>query len=427
MSLSSFLKIFKTKDQETSTKAIPINNYTSGLQIVFGDKPVQDLSPTALIALNKGWVSICNSKNSSTLASIPIKLYYHSKTGTEPSITAYKRLSIKKQTKVANSLNIELKSSENITEITEHQILDLFSNINETYNYFDWCELNFEYLGLIGNSYNEIIYQNNIPIALNPLLSEYVTPVATGHNQGRILYYMYRPETGKEIKYMPDQILHFAQYAPGNLLVGKGDLENCISAQERYLFSDAYEKYLGLNNSRPDFAVNFKNKLSEKDMKDIYRQINKRFGNVQNAGKVMVISGEMDIKTLGFSPRDLQTAVSRQWSLKEICGGFGVPEALVSTTDVNRANAVESMNHYLRNTIYPKMVKYLSKINEQLTPKYDSNLYVWFEEQYLENPVEKVQNTISAYSAGIIDKNEARSNLGYEPVNDVGSDEEENK
>jgi hypothetical protein len=45
-------------------------------------------------------------------------------------------------------------------------------------------------------------------------------------------------------------------------------------------------------------------------------------------------------------------------------------------------------------------------------------LFVWYSENYIEDPSVKSVNTISAYSAGIIDKNEARFALGYEVEGD---------
>lgn len=378
---------------------------------------ITDLSPTNLVSLNSGWVAVCNGKNSATCSSIPLKLYYKNGTGKEPEVTQYRKLDSRTVENICKSAHIELKKEDQIEEIIEHPILTLFESINPTMNYNDWCEFNFEYMGLIGNSYNEIIYENNLPKELNPLLGEFVTPIATGRTQGKITGYLYKPDMKEARRFTPEQILHFALYAPGNTLIGRGNLEVCISAQERYLYYDKFEKFLGINNNRPDWLLNLKApKIAEKDLKDYYRQLNKRFGSVQNSGKPIIVAGDMDVKNLGFAPRELQYQVGRQWSLKEIAGAFGIPEALVTVQDVNRANAVESMNHYLRNTIYPMMVKYCGKINEVLVPLYDPNLFIWFEEQYLENPVEKVTNTISAYSAGIIDKNEARSALGYEPV-----------
>lgn len=377
-----------------------------------------DFNPVNLLSLNTGWINFCNTKNANTCSSIPLKLYYKNP-GKTLEMTAYKSLSNSQVKSICKSANIILKEQEDIQEILEHPILTLFKNINDTMNYYDWCSLNFQYQGLIGNSYNEIIYDaDGLPIALNPLLGEFITIKGTGKNQGKIISYLYKPDDKTEKTYKPEQVLHFANYAPSNNLIGRGELEFCYSAQERFLYMDAYEKYLSINNGRPDIAVAYKNRLSEKDLKDQYRQWNKKFGGVQNSGKVAVTSGDMTITNLGFAPKDMQFGNGRTWALKEICAAYSIPEALVSVTDVNRANSVEATNHYLRYCIYPKMTRFCSKLNEQLVPLYDPNLFIWMEEQYLENPVDKNKTTIELFNAGIIDKNEARSAVGYEPLDE---------
>lgn len=423
MSMKSFLAgLFTQKAGSVGVVNADGQAVNNSFQIIGGNAYTQDLSPANLIKMATGWVAICNNKNSSTCASIPLKLYYYNQTGQEPVITRFKRLERKHQNTISKGLRIELKQEEEIEEITEHPVLDLLSTINSSMNYQDFMEIVFEYLGVLGNSYVQIIEQNGKPVELIPLLSEYVTPFATGKNQGKILYYMYKPDE-KGVKLSPEQVIHFAQYAPGNTLIGRGDLENCINAQERYLYYDAFEKYLGVNNSRPDFAVVYKNKINEKDLKEMYRQWNKRFGGVRNSGNAMVATGELDIKNLGFAPRDLQYQVGREWARQEICAAFGIPKSLVTTDDVNLANSVAGLNQYLKLTIYPKMVKFCEKLNEQLLPKYDQNLYVWFEANDVVDPKEKTTSTIQAYQAGILDRNEARESLGYEATEEEGEND----
>lgn len=378
------------------------------LLFLSGNAYTQCKDPQTLLNYDTGWVSVCNRKNASTCASLPIKLYY--KATEMPKLTPYKKLK-----SLPKHLDIELKANEEVIEIIEHPLLKLFDNINETLNYFDWCELNFLYLGLLGNSYNEIVYENDIPVALNPLLAEYITPVASGAKQGTISKYIYKVDNVNK-EFAPKDILHFANYMPGNTLIGVGELEKCLSAQERYCYYDNFEKALGNNNGRPDMAVGYKGKLLEKDLKDLYKAWNKKFAGVQNSGKVVITDGEYEIKNLNFSPRELQFQVGREWSRQEIIAAYGVPKSLVTSDDINMANSVMGLRQYYKNTIFPKMVKFCSKINEQLTPLFDKNLYVWFSEIEIEDPEVKRKSSIELYNAGIIDKNEARNINGFEAI-----------
>ena len=377
--------------------------------IISGESPNKDINAKELVTFNTSWVAICNQKNANTCSSIPLKLYYNNEDNRQ-LITPNRSLD-RRQVK---SINCVKAISEDINEIIAHPVLDLFKNVNDTMNYSDWCGLMFQYLGLIGNGYTEIIRgEDGLPVELRPLLGEYVIPIADNKASGNILYYVYKPEMEERVIAVED-ILHFTQYAPGNTLIGRGDLENCLSAQERYTYYDNFEKYLGINNSRPDFAVNYEQPLNDKDMKDQYRQWNKRFNGARNAGKVVVTSGKMEIKQLGFSPKDLQYQIGRTWGLKEIAGAFGIPIALLQTENVNYANANAAFNQYLKLTIYPKISAFCNKLNETLIPMYDDNMFCWFEENYVTDPKEQIDNAIAALNAGIITRAEARSQIGLE-------------
>lgn len=418
------MKFFRNDKIETKAGIVQsAEQIINPFQIINGTSYQQNLNPLNLIKFNSGWVSTCNDKNARTLASIPLKLYYKNVTSNELKLTSHKRLDNKQSSKICKAIGMTKEIE--IDEITEHPILQLFEKINPVLNYYDFTEIVQSYEGLIGNAYVQIIKnKEGMPTELIPLLSEYVRPVAETINSGKILYYLYKP-ANVEYKFSTDEIIHFAQYTAGNLLIGKGDLEKCFSAQERMCYYDNFEKFLGVNNSRPDFAVNYKNRLAENDLRDIYRQWNKRFGGVQNSGKVVVTSGDMEIKNLSMSPKELQYEVGRKWSQKEICSAFGVPIALVDTENVNYANAASATNFYLRYTIYPKMAKYCSKFNESFVKTYDPNLFVWFPEEYLEDPVQKTASIISMYNAGIISNEEARSGLGYEGSIEIEDEEVE--
>jgi len=121
----------------------------------------------------------------------------------------------------------------------------------------------------------------------------------------------------------------------------------------------------------------------------------------------------------------MQFNQGRIWGREEIAATFGVPLPLITTNDVNRANSLSAFNFYLQFNVYPKMGKYVEKLNSQLMPLYgEEGLYLWFEESYLDDPAIKAQSIISEFTAGLIDKNEARSKLGYEPIQEGEVNEE---
>lgn len=383
------------------------------------EEPVinQDLTPEILVTLNRGWVAICNSYCAQSMASVPLKLYYHNKTAKKLQLTPTKELTTLKSLRLSKQLNIQLKQNQKVEEILEHPLLEMLTKVNSTQNKTDLVEIIGQYLGILGNSYVRIVTgSEGIPVELQPLLSEYVNIEATGKKEGQVLSYIYEPPETKKQIFSPEEIIHFVNYVPGNMIVGKGELSNCLSAAYRMNAYDVFEEYMLKNKSVPDSVWDFTKPLSENEKKDIVAAIRKKYSGNNNSGKPIVLNGnDLKITELGKTPRDMQYQTGRTWAREEIAAAFKIPLPLLTVTDVNRANAVMGNNFYLKHTIFPKMSKLCSKLNEQLLPLYgQEGLYVWFSE----DEVLEINDTdvISAFTSGIITQNEARSSMGYEPV-----------
>jgi len=415
MSIKSFIG-------ELLKKSGSINNQTNYINFITGEPCSNSLSAGQLVKLNKGWVSVCNNKIANTCASIPLKLYYKTN-GKKIERTAHKSLNAKQLQYLHKALR--LHKSVDIVEIEEHPFIDLLDKINDQMNYVDFCKNVFGYLGLIGNGYVRIEKDaNNTPIALYPLVAEYVSVFADNSIDGKISRYEYRIDN-KIYNYSPDEIIHFVNIQPGNNILGKGELENCLNAALRNNYYDAYESYLNKNNGQPDFVINYKHNVNTKDLKELYKQFTKAFQGVKNTRKPIITTGEFEIKSLGLPPKDMSWQSGRTWCREEIAAQFNIPLPLITTTDVNLANALSAQNTFLRYCIYPKLSEFCNKINEVLLPMYEDNLYVWFDEASIEDPAIKNQNALSAYSAGIITKNECRNILGFEPVEEDSQNDNE--
>ena len=388
------------------------------IHVLTGEAITTKYTPKELVQLHKNWVYAANNKIASTMSTIPIKLYYKGK----PTKTPHKELSTKRLSSIQKAIKKEVK----IVEITEHPILDLFKNINDNMNYTDMVMQVTQYLGILGTAFVRIERKDNQIIALHPLLSEYVTPLATNSKDGKITAYEYNIDDKSKVTYSAEDIIQFTNFIPGNNIIGTGELELCLQAALRYNYYDAYEMYLAKNNSRPDNLIfNFKKNLQQKEREELVKQLKKQYNGVRQVGKPLIAEGELDIKNLGLAPKDLEYQVGRKWSREEICAVYGVPLALVTTESINRANAFAAMDFFQKYTIYPKMSRFCEKMNEQLVSEYDPNAFIWFEERSVLDPSEQANITITAYEKGIIDKNEARSILGFEMVDESKGDTNE--
>lgn len=401
---------------------IPVSysgDVSSIISLITGDKLQITYSPADLVKLNKGYVAICNNKNSATIANVPVKLYYNSPASSIKS-TQHKRVSNSQFNHIKNTCTnkavAQLETQNDIVEIVEHPILDLLSVINNQMNYVDFVSFIQQYLGLIGNGYVKINLDSNtnLPKSLDPLLSEYVTPVADNAIHGKISGYKYTAGS-KPRTFSAKEIIHFINYTPGSRLIGVGELEQCINAVTRYNYYDEFESCINRNYGRPDYLISYKNKISKKDLDEVYKQLYKRLGGSEK-GKPVVTSGDLDVKELGFAPKDMSWMQGRKSSVLEIANSFGVPESMIALNSSNLASALTATNEYFRHSIFPKMSQFIAKLNEVLVPMYaQPGLFLWYDGFIKPDAVTNSTMVVEQFNAGLIDREEARQQLGLDP------------
>jgi phage portal protein BeeE len=133
-------------------------------------------------------------------------------------------------------------------------------------------------------------------------------------------------------------------------------------------------------------------------------------------GKPIVTSGDLDVKELGFAPKDMSWMHGRKSSILEIANSFGVPESMIALNSSNLASALTATNEYFRHSIFPKMSKFIAKLNEVLVPMYGQpGLFLWYDGFIKPDAVTNSSMVVEQFNAGLIDRREARQFLGLDP------------
>lgn len=410
--------------EQADTKAFVQDTSVNQWQFFFGQSSSKYYTPKQLLVYNTGWIYTCNHKNAQTLSTIPLKLYYR-KGNQELKLTPHKKIT-KKQLDFIKRTN-KKQIGDDVVEITDHPLIELLEHPNERMNWTDFVYFIQSYSGLIGNSYvyKQRDKEGNI-VGLYPLLAENISAIVqdNGWGYGPISRYRYtntftndnHKTEDKVTEFKSEDIIHFLNPAPGNTLYGKGELEACLSAAEREFYYDQVENSLNKNNARPDFVISYKNGIKENEVKEVQRMWYKKYGTPLNAGKPLVAGGDIDVKQLGFSPREMQYEKGRIETRRIICSTFGVPNAIVDINDANRASAEAALDFYRQTTIEPKIIRFLEKINEQLIEEFDPNLFLWYDANMLISYDERETAEIDDIylNQGIYGAKFVRSRLGIE-------------
>jgi hypothetical protein len=135
----------------------------------------------------------------------------------------------------------------------------------------------------------------------------------------------------------------------------------------------------------------------------------------------MLLEGDFDWKEMGLSPKDMDFLNLKHMSATDIAMCFGVPSQLVGVPDAQTySNVAEARLALYEETIIPYLSKIASDMNEWLVPMFGDNLTLEFDVDNIpalsERKKRTYDNVTSAVREGIMTRNEARQQLGLDPI-----------
>lgn len=313
--------------------------------------------------------------------------------------------------------------TEYVEVMGDHPLLDLMNKVNPWMTGRESTTLRHLWLQLTGNCYWQVITGGGlgVPTELWPMPPQW-TWIQPGKPDSGVFIksYLYGPDPNRMREFEPEDVIHFKYPNPRNVYYGLGKVE----AGWDILYQDAaiheHDSALYANHARPDYMAIVKNGAAPEAMTRFEQRLQEEFRGNHKAGRVLVAGGDIDIKPLQWPPKDM---AGREDVVEEIAAVFGVPVSKLKANDPNKASAGVGDDSWLSDTIQPMRRLDEDVLNEQLLPRFalPQDAYVCYD-----NPVEKDnefehRQRSENVRVGVISYNEARSEIGYEPVD--GGDE----
>jgi len=141
----------------------------------------------------------------------------------------------------------------------------------------------------------------------------------------------------------------------------------------------------------------------------------------------MLLEGDFDWKEMGLSPKDMDFIQLKNMSAKDIALVYGVPSQLIGIPDSQTySNFAEAKLALYNETIIPLLDKIQGDLNEWLVPQFnDEALELRYDIDSIPAMAEQRRRVFESVTAGVKDgiltRNEAREQLGYEPVDGADS------
>lgn len=134
---------------------------------------------------------------------------------------------------------------------------------------------------------------------------------------------------------------------------------------------------------------------------------------------IAVLQGNMQYQPIQVNARDAQLIEARQYNVKDIARFFGVAPSMLGDNDGASYGSVEANQQaFLLHTVQPYIAMVEDEFSRKLLKGSESDFRVDFDETYMLRADKNA--TANYYSAmvnnGILTRNEARTELGFEPV-----------
>lgn len=329
----------------------------------------------------RGWVYVCSTKNAVSSASIPLRLY-----AGKPNTAPIKNFPTRKVPKEREAYirsgpctaNLkQVKGAVEIEEIIDHPLTALMRNVNNFMNRFSLFESTHMYLELCGNSFWYIVKDRlGVPreIWLMPPQNMRIVPHPVNFIKG------YNYVRGfDEIFFKEEDVIHFKYPSPTSLYYGRGPLAAVTDAYNISQNINKYENNVFANMGRIEGAFETDNELSQYEFERLKEEIKATFQGIENVGKSPLLEKGVHYKPYGLSPKDLAFLQGRKAIKEEIVNAYGQSLGLYDK-DATRANAEVASFTHMKDTIKPRLVRMEEKLNEKLTPQFDPNLFVAFDD-----------------------------------------------
>ena len=229
------------------------------------------------------------------------------------------------------------------------------------------------------------------------------------------------------VAYTPDEIVWMRYFNPLEPYAGLSPLAPVRLSVDAGTDALRFNRSFFQNSAQPDLVFTTDENMTDAELEDFYARWEERYQGPGKAHRPAIAAFIKDIKTLGFSHRDMEFLQGLRWSLEDVSRTYGVPLPLLSDyQQATFANITTAEKLFWRNTIVPEMRFFEEHLNSELLPRLGyAGLTAEFDlsaiEAMNEDETEKVEREAKLLDRGVLTINEVRRgrNLPEVPWGDV--------
>jgi len=373
----------------------------------------------------QGWVYIATKLNGQSLASVPLRLYVAKQQKSKKFKTITTKAVSKERLKYLQSnsgIERYLTKSEEIEEVTDHSFLDLMDSVNPNQNKRDLLEMTTMFLDLTGEAYWLLIPDRlGVPKEIYVIPAQFINPKFGKTLDSLIEGYVYERGSAK-ITLPPEHIIYFTYPNPHNVFTGFSSVRGIAETIYIQNEMDSFEAALFENKASMGGVITEVEHIGDKDRNRLKEMFKQTHTGGRKAGKVLWLPRGFEYTTNVMTPKELNFIEGRRWTMEMICLAFDIPPGVLTSKDVNRANAEVADYRHSKNGVLPRCRRIEEKLNEKLIVKYDERLFCAFDNPVPEDREFVAKERRENVGAGITSRDEARAEIGKEPRGGMADD-----
>jgi HK97 family phage portal protein len=263
-------------------------------------------------------------------------------------------------------------------ELDQHPLLDLLLRPNPRQSGPELIEAAIGHLLLSGNAYLEVVRPDDgIPRELYALRPDRmrVVPDVSGvprayryEVEGRSVDWPVDPITGAS------DVLHLRDFHPLDDWYGLSPIEAAAAAIDQHNAAAEHNAALLQNGARPSGALVFRSDPGPDGIRRVEEALLDRTQGPRQAGRPLVLGGDVDWKELGFAPKDMDFAEMKAQAAREISSAFGVPHLLVVAGEATYSNRADARLELWEHTVIPLLDRLSSALTSWLGPMFGPDL-----------------------------------------------------
>lgn len=310
-------------------------------------------------------------------------------------------------------IDVKIKSGDFKNHITNHSLYKVFDNKNNLISKYNLMKLLIQSVILKGNGF-AYIERNGDGSVKNVIYVESGDVSIKYDKYKNNLYYLVPLITSKKIE-------------PCNMIHLKKNSYDGINGISVISFAN---RSIRNANSTENSALNFfksgcnlsgvltvDGQLNPQQRIDIANNWNKAYN--ANGSGLAVLQGNMHYQPIQLSANDSQLLESRTFNVSDIARFFGISPVLLGDLSNMSYNTIEAIQQdFLLHTLQPYIVMVEEEFTKKLLKPSEENLMIDLDETYLLRTDKSATSNYytSLVNNGIISRNEARKELGYEEI-----------